>query len=307
MMVQAQIGRDHQELVLAAVVAGGAAVAGMAAPQFLYYGGHPGAEYVFLGAQILSPVVFIVAGLVAFLVYRLGQSRVHHVLLAAITAVVVGAIGGLASPPLAAQLAGIFITGPGAVDAALAVLVGLVPSIALRRRRRAVRAAKEATAAASGSRVWAPRLPVGVIVLLAALVAGAPMVVGSVAQSFDFLVDTATGAVAWEFPLWAFLAALPSALAAAWAVTVVLLVDQWVAPRPVRALIAGVLAAVLVVAPALAIAGGLQYGGETAALGLFSGLAVVVIVFCSERRVVPAVAADPVGSGAEQPVSHPGL
>ena len=151
MTVQAQGRRDAQELVLAAVVAGGAAVAGMAAPQFLHYGGHTGAEYVYLGALIFSPVVFLAAGLVALLVYLLGRARVHHLLLAAVTAVVVGVIGGFAAPLVAAGLAGLFITGAGAVDAALAVLIGLVPTVALRRRRRAVRAAKEAAPAASGS------------------------------------------------------------------------------------------------------------------------------------------------------------
>jgi len=162
MTLQAQGRRDPQELVLAAIVAGGAAVAGMAAPQFLHYSGHTGAEYVYLGALIFSPVVFIAAGLLAILVYLLGQARVHHALLAAITAAVVGVIGALAVPLVAAGLAGLFITGAGAVDAALAVLIGLVPTIALRRRRRTARAAKEAAAAASGSGTGEPLTRPGV-------------------------------------------------------------------------------------------------------------------------------------------------
>ena len=107
-------------------------------------------------------LVLIAAGLLAILVYLLGQARVHHALLAAITAVVVGVIGALAVPLVAAGLAGLFITGAGAVDAALAVLIGLVPTIALRRRRRTARAAKEAAAAASGSGTGEPLTRPGV-------------------------------------------------------------------------------------------------------------------------------------------------
>lgn len=133
--------RDHGEIVLAALVTGGATVAGMSTPPVLSMIGHTGAEYVYLAVVIGSPFVFIVAGLIGFLVYGLGRFRLNPVLLAAIAGAIVAALG-LGISTVVSGLGAVIITTAGTFAAAAAVFVTLWPAVAIRRRRRVVRASR---------------------------------------------------------------------------------------------------------------------------------------------------------------------
>lgn len=303
-MVHEQGRPDRRQVLLAVVVAGGAAVAGMGAPQFIHHGGHTGAEYVFMGAQLVGPVVFLIAGVIAFVVYRFGRSVMHHALLAAITAVLVGGVCLAVATPTWG-LATVFVTIDGSYVAAAAVFVSLVVTVAISRHRRGVRAAREAAAAETGSTISAPRMPLGVVVLLAGIAAGVPVVVVSIVKSFEFLSDPLNGGFLPGLLLGALLSAVSIGLVAGWAVLVVLLVDQWVAPRLVRALGAGAFAAAALAVPSLVIGGGLEYGGEAAGWGLVSGVAAAAVVALSERRVVPAAVAGLGDAVEEEPLSLP--
>jgi hypothetical protein len=296
-MVQEQVRRDGQETGLAVIVAGGATVAGMSAPPVISMAGHTGAEYVYLAVLIGGPFLFIVAGIIAFLVYRFCPSRMHHVLLAAITAAIV-AVLGLGTSTVVSGLGAVIVTSAGTFAAAPTVFVSLWLVVAIRRHRRVVRASREVAAAEAGSMIWTPRMRLGVIALLAGLAAGVPPFVASIVQSWEFLVDP-IGGMAVEFIGWSFAGAIPTILATAWAALVVLLVDQWVAPRLVRALSAGVLAAVVLAVPSLIVGGGFEDGGVPALQGLLSGLAAAVVVFFSERRMVPVASAELVESTEE--------
>lgn len=304
-MVDEQIRGNGQEIVLATVIAGGAAVAGMAAPQFIAYAGHTGAEYVYMGAQLAGPVVFLVAGFFAFLVYRFGRSVMPQVLLAALTAAIVGGVS-LIPATRTLGLVNLMITTNGAYAAAAAIFLGLLVGVGMHRRRRAARVAMEATAASTGSTIPAPRMPLGVIVLLAGLAAAVVQVVAAVARSWEFFADPRNSGFLADQVLWALLAATAVGLVAAWAVLVVLLVDQWVAPRVVRALLAAVSAGLALAVPPLVIGGGLENGGEAAAWGVVSAVAAAVVVAVSERRVATAVGeVDPDAAVEGHPLSLP--
>jgi hypothetical protein len=290
--------RDRGEIVLAAIVAGGATVAGMSAPPVISMAGHTGAEYVYLAVVIGSPFVFIVAGLIGFLVYGFGRSRMHPAMLAAVTAAIVAALG-FATLTLVGGLSAVIITSVGTLAAAPIVFVSLWLVIAIRRHRRVVRASREVAAAEAGSMIWTPRMRLGVIALLAGLAAGVPPFVGSMVQSWEFLADP-IGGMAVEFIGWSFVGAIPIILATAWTVLIVLLVDQWVAPRLVRAVSAGALTAVVFAVPSLIVGGGFEDGGVPALQGLLSGLAAAVVVYFSERRTAPVASPGLVGSGEAQ-------
>lgn len=290
--------RDRGELVLATIVGGGSTVAGMSAPPVISMAGHTGAEYVYLAIAIVGPLVFVVAGLIAFLITLLGRSRMHPALLAAMTAAIVAALG-LATSTVAPGLGAVAITSAGAFAAAATVFVSLWLVIAIRRHRRMVRASREVAAAEAGSMISAGRLSVGVIALLAGLAAGVPPFVVAIVQSWEFLVDPIAG-MAVEFIGWSFAGAIPTILATAWAVLVVLLVDQWVAPRLVRALSAGLLAAVILAVPSLILGGGFEDGGVPALQGFLSGIGAAVVVSFSERRMARVAPTDLVGSGEAQ-------
>lgn len=161
-------------------------------------------------------------------------------------------------------------------------------AIALRRRR----AARIARVAKAGGSAWKPRLPLAAIVTLAALAAGVPLVVWSVARSLEFVVGRSGWPSGGDVMFYALLGAIPSGLTSAWAVLVVLLVDQWSSPRAVRAAASGLLAAVLVAVPALVLAAGLEFGGEVTALGMVSGVAAGTVVFLSERKAAASPAPD---------------
>ncbi|WP_169053973.1 hypothetical protein [Agromyces sp. H66] len=309
MMVLEQVPGDHRELVLAVAIAGGGAVAGMAAPRFIAYAGHTGAEYVYMGALLAGPVVFVIAGVIAFLVYRFGRSVLHHALLAAITALIVGGLS-LVPATRSLGLVNLMITTDGAYVAAAAVFLGLLVGVGMHRHLRAARVTMERAAASTGSTVPAPRMPLAVIVLLAGVAAGALQVVASVARSFEFFTDPRNGGFLAGQVLWALFAAIAVGLVAAWAVLVVLLVDQWVAPRLVRALGAGVFAALALAVPPFVIGGGPEYGGEQAVWGVLSAAAAAMVVAVAERRVAPrvvpaAAVADPDVAAEGHPSTRP--
>lgn len=284
--------RESGELVLAATVAGGVTVGAVSAPSLIRVGGHAGAEYVYLALQLIGPIVFAVAALIAFLVYRFGPARVPHPVLAAITAVVIGALAWL-TPTLVIGLIGAYLTTTGAFVAAPSVFLALWLAVAVRRRRVARAAARSASA--GGSR-WEPRIPLAAIVALAALAAGIPPVVASLARNVELMAGPGAWPSGSDVMSYAVLGAIPSVLTTAWAVLVVLLADRWGSPRVVRAAASGLLTAILIGAPALMLAAGLEFGGEVAALGAVSGAAAGAVVLFSERKVVAP--AQPRAAGA---------
>lgn len=287
--------RDRREPLLAAVVAGGATVAGMGAPSFIMTGGRTGAEYVYLGLQVISPAVLVVAGLIAVAVYRFAPSRVPHPVLAAITAATIWAvIRGLelVAPTIAIGLVSAYLTSSAALAAAGAVFVGLALAVGLRRRAvRAVRAdGTDATAGTDAAR-WSARLPLAVTVAIAALAAGIPPAVAVIGRDLESRGSSAATSGA-DLAVYALLGALPAIVTAAWAVLVVLLVDEWSSPRVLRAIGAAAMTAIAIAVPVLVIGGGLEHGGEPAVVGLASGAASGVVVFASERRRVAAAPTD---------------
>lgn len=283
-MVQELRVRDRQESSLAALVAGGATVGGMATPVLFHAGGHTGAEFIGLAVLIVGMVVFLVVALITLFVFRAGGARLHYLVLAAITAaiaaaltLVAAAIGGLAS---------VLFSINGTLLAAAAVFIGLVLTIALRRRRRMAREAELADAAATGSQVGQLRFRLGVVALLAGLAAWIPAILAPIADSFEYFDGPPTGAYLSGLLGPAVLLAIPIGLIAAWAIVVVVLVDQLVAPRLLRALTVAVLAAIPLVSMPLILSGGFEEGGANAAWGLASAVAAAVVLLCCERRGV---------------------
>ncbi|KRC61021.1 hypothetical protein ASE14_08710 [Agromyces sp. Root81] len=281
-MVQEQLPRDWQEPLLAAMVAGGATVGGMALPPLLHISGHTGAEFVGLAILIVGPVVFIVVGLVAMLIFRVGRVRIHFVVLAAVTAVVTAALAF--APSVIGGLASVLVTSNGALLAAGTVFIGLVLAIPIHRHRRAAREAALTEASATGSPVRSLRFCLGVVVLLAGLAAWIPAIVAPIALSFGFFDGPPSGSFISGLLGWAIVGAIPSALVAAWAVAVVVLVDQLVAPRFVRALSVGAPAAVTLMSMPLILEGGIEEGGAAAVWALASAIAAAVVLFFCERR-----------------------
>ncbi|HEX6956178.1 MAG TPA: hypothetical protein VF156_14990, partial [Agromyces sp.] len=231
----------------------------MGAPSFIMTGGRPGAEYVSLGLQVIAPAVFAVAGLIAAAVYRVAPSRVPHPVLAAITAGVVWAvIRGLelAAPAIGIGVVSAYLTSVAALAAAGAVFVGLTLAVAL--HRRAVRVVAAGGTGADTAR-WAPRLPLAVIVVIAALAAAIPPVIAVIRRDLEVRGEASVAASGADIAMYAVLGALPAVVTAAWAVLVVLLVDEWSSPRMLRATGAAAMTALALAVPALVIGGGLEY------------------------------------------------
>ncbi|MRG59987.1 hypothetical protein GE115_08915 [Agromyces sp. CFH 90414] len=238
--------RDWAEILLAALVTGGATVAVLIAPQLLGAGHHTGGEYVYMGAQIVGSVAFLVAAPVAVAVYGAGALRVPHWLLAAITAAIIAALVSVWAPT----------NGVRALIAVPVVFVPLWVAVALRRRFRAIREAREAREARNARETDAtldapapasPLIGTGATVLLAAIAAALPTTIASAVSAYDLL--------GWAAPDTVLLSALlgfaPAFVTAAWAVAVVLLIDQRVSPRLLSAVAAGLLTAALLLAPTL--------------------------------------------------------
>lgn len=286
-----RLPRDRQEVALATIVAGGAAVAAIGAPLFIRMGGHTGAEYVYLGFLIVGPVVFVVGALIALLVYALGLQRVPNVVLAALTAIVVGAIIYVA--PMIVVMIGLinaFMTAEGAVVTAATVFLSLWLAIAIRR-----------WVGRTGDAKWAPRAPLVAVALMVGVAAGVFAVIEVIVANLEYIVDPQRDAfLGGEVVFWMLVIVNLSAVTAAWAVLVVLLVEQWHAPRVVRAICAGLLTASLLAAPPLVIGGGVENGGEQAAWGIVSGIVSGTIVFFSDRRVAAAAELEPVARGVAE-------
>ncbi|MBM7505902.1 hypothetical protein ACFPER_02215 [Agromyces aurantiacus] len=304
-MRPAPSARDRREPVLAAVVVGGATVGGLAVPSFLMMSGRTGAEYVFLTFAIIGPAVLLVAGLIAFAVYRMARGRLPHPVLAAITAAIIWGVVRLVefvAPSIGIGLVSASMTGTGALVAAGAVFAALVVAVSLRRRslrvigsgagadRRAGTDGGAGTGTDGAAAVrWGPRLPLAAIVAIAAFAAGIPAAMGSVVRQFDLFDSVSIERSGIGIALVAVVEALPVALTTAWAVLLVLLVDEWSSPRVLRAIGAGILTVLAIAAPAVVLMGGLDGGAEAVALGAASGAASGLVVFASERRrVAPA-------------------
>ena len=290
-MVQQLRVRDRQESTLAAWVAGGATVGGMATPVLFHAGGHTGAEFIGLAVLIVGPVVFLVVALITLFIFRAGGARLHFLVLAAITAAIAAALTLV--PAAIGGLASVLFSVNGSLVAAGAVFLGLVLTIALRRRRRAVREAELADAAVTGSQVRQLRFRLGIVALVAGLAAWIPAILAPIAGSFEYFDGPPTGAYLSGLIGPAILLAVPIGLVAAWAVVVVVLVDQLVAPRILHALAVAVLAAVPLVSMPLILSGGFEEGGANAVWALASAVAAAVVLFLSEGRgrAVPAMTA----------------
>ena len=260
--------RDPGDLVLASLVAGGTTSVASIAPSIIQASGAGSFEAQLTSALmvVFGAGVFVVAALVALLVYGLGLPWVPHVALAGITSCAMGAailVTGRSSPDLTA----------GGMVVLPAVFLILWSTIAVRHRARRV---------SIGNTV--PRSPLALTAVLAGLVGGAAIVVQSVVANFRVLTDPSPGDHPEVIAPWILVGAIPGVLAIAWLVVIVLLVDQRQAPRVVPAIVVGLLTPVLVPYPLFVISG-IPDVAETLTWGAASGVAAGVVVFFSQRPV----------------------
>ncbi|MFE6254573.1 hypothetical protein [Agromyces sp. NPDC057865] len=254
--------------MLAPLVAGGSASIAVVVPMVVRSSGGPSVQYDYVSAQLAGAIVFVVAALLALVVYGLGLPWLPHVVLAGITACAVAAamfVIGRSSDALTL----------GALVAAQAMFLSLLSAIAVRRGSSRPRRRRSA-----------PRIPLAVVAVLAGLVVE---MIAAVQSAVVVAIDppplgalqVVSGSVIW---------AIPGALATASSVVVVLLVDRSRAPRAVPAIIVGLLTPLLVPYPFLVISG-IGDVRENLAWCALIGASVGLLLFLSHRRV----AAEPAG------------
>ena len=273
--------RDAGELVLATLVAGGATWIVFAAPSIIEASGSGAmeAQLTYLLSQIVGVGVFVIAALLALLVYGLGVPWISHAVLAAITASVLGA----AILVVGHTRVSFIVSGVVAIPA---VFLSLWAAVAARRR-----------ASHSRSGHWMPRIPLALTAVLAGLAAGATAVLQGVVANFQVLTDPSPGDFPEVIAPWILVGGLVAALPVTSLVVVVLLVDRQQAPRGVPAIIVGVLTPFLVPQPLFVISG-IHDVGETLAWGAVAGCLVAIVVFWAGRRAAAAPTGD---EDADQP------